>query len=509
MKPLDSNNRKQVSTGVSIPCGFGGWNLRDPVADMPANDALTIDNFFAEPGRIRLRNGFVVQSTGLGTGPVEGLFEFANGTTRKLIGCANLGIYDCSSIGAATLLYNTSITSNRWQGVNFGSRLLTFNGADAPLSYDGTTVTTAGWTGPATVSNLISATVYRSRVYAVEKGTQKVWYGGVAAITGAMTAFDLSQVTLRGGQIQFCHVWTRDTGTGSQEFFVIVMDTGEVMVYQGAYPGDAATWGIVARFFCGAPLSRRSFVNFGAELLLLTQDGLVVFSDLLSVGTATPASKVSDKIGRAISDMLDNYGAPFGWEAFYYPHGNMLMINSPVSANTTQYQFVMNTLNNAWCRFLGMNANTWSLFNNSPYFGGNDGKVYKADSGYSDNGTNITADLQTAFNYYGSRGQIKRFNLIRPVMVSDGTVSPAIEIDVDFNSSVPTAVPTSSASSGAVWDVAPWDTSDWGGSPQLIRNWTAVFGIGYCGSVRMRAVTNSVQIIVQSFDLIFERGGYL
>jgi hypothetical protein len=505
-QPLRGANRQKTASSISIPAGTGGLNGKDPWDQMKPEDAIILDNWIPIPGKCVMRNGYIPWSTGLG-GQVETLEEWAGPTSRKMIAGANGHLWDASAQGAATSL-KSGLSSNRWQGINFKGRLFLGNGVDAPQDFNGTTMSTTAWTGPGANTALIQPNAYRSRLYWVEEGTTVVWYGGVEAIQGALTSFDIGSVMRQGGALLFTATWSRDTGAGSAEYLVFVTTTGEVLVYNGAFPSDDS-WTIIAQFQIGAPLSIRAACNIGPELTLLTYDGLVQFSKLLSVGRATPDTQVSDKLGTKISDMIQEFGVQFGWETLVYPNGNLIIVNAPATTGNLQYQFVMQTVSKGWCRFVGLNANTFSLFNNLLYFGGTDGVVYRADQGQADNGSNISSDIQTAYNYCGARSSNKSFDLIRPIIFSDGNIMPAISLETDFQSFPPNSSPSFSGTGGTQWDVGQWDTFQWAGGLTLQSNWIGVNGLGYSASIRMQVASKALRCEVQSFDIVFQRGDFL
>lgn len=504
-QPLRTANRQRTSVSISFPAGTGGWNGKDPWDQMAPEDAIILDNFIPYPGRIELRQGCEKWSTGLG-GQVETIAEWAGPSSRKMIAAANGHLWDSSAQAGGTSLAS-GYTSNRWQCINFKGRLFGGNGSDAPFDFDGTTINSTAWTGPTSNSALIQPNVYRNRLYWVENATAKVWYGGVEAITGALTSFDLGGASQWGGYIMMTKTWSRDTGAGAAEYLAFFMSTGEILVYSGAFPSDAS-WTLISRFKIGAPLSNRAACNVGPELIVLTYDGLVQFSKLLSMGRSTPDTQLSDKIGIKFSEAVQDFGVLFGWEILLYPNGNLIVANVPAVTSTTQYQYCMQTVSKGWCRFTGWNANTFCVFNNDLYFGGN-GIVYKAMSGRSDDGANINGDLQTAFNYCGSRSSNKSFEMIRPIIFTDGVIGPAIALETDFQSYNPDSVPTFSGSGGTLWDTALWDTFLWAATPVLQSNWIGVTGLGYSASIRMQVSTNALQCKVQSFDVIFQRGDFL
>jgi hypothetical protein len=120
-------------------------------------------------------------------------------------------------------------------------------------------------------------------------------------------------------------------------------------------------------------------------------------------------------------------------------------------------------------------------------FGGSDG-VYLWDVGYADNEGGIVGDIKTAFNYFGSRGSLKKFEMLQPVLRIAGDLAPAVEIVTDFKERAPTAVPTTITTTGGKWDTGLWDVALWSPSTETRDSWTSVTGIGYCGAVRLRVL---------------------
>ena len=502
------SSRGGVNKSYPMPVGSTGWNRFDPLSRMPESDAIVMDNFYPNQGSTDLRNGYEVWATGMG-GAVESLYEWSGATSRKLISAAGGKIWDATLKAAATQL-KLGFTNNRWQGVNFKGRLFLVNGADAPQDFDGTTVNSTAWTGPASINSLVNVNSYRNRLYFVQGNTAKIWYGGIEAITGALTEFDLSAAGRIGGSLMLMATWTQGTETGANEFAVFVMDTGECLIYSGAYPA-AADWSLIGRFKLGTPMGRRAAFNTGSQLLLITNTGVEDFSTLIQVGIENAGTAISRKITNAFTDVVKIYGNLFGWQGIYYPKGTRILINVPISTNTTQYQYVMNTANRAWCRFKNQNANCWSLLNDDIYFGGNNGTVYHADFGQSDAGANIEGYLKTAFSYLGSNPSTKKkLNMLRPVILADAVVSPAFGISRDFSpdDSVD-GTPTVGTSGGTFWDEGFWDLSDWAGGFVVNDEWTSIDGICYCMAVKCQVATNSVSISIQTFDILYLEGGFI
>jgi hypothetical protein len=204
--------------------------------------------------------------------------------------------------------------------------------------------------------------------------------------------------------------------------------------------------------------------------------------------SALEGKAISDRVKSAFTAAARSYGMGFRWQLHDYPKGNWLFVNVPVSSGDIAHQYVMNTLTGAWCRFKGMKAYGWSLQGDDLYYGGGNGYVYLADVGFSDDGATITGDAWGAFNYFGSRGRLKQFKLIRPILATIGTPSLAVGIVTDYDDTTPTGSVTLSGTA-PLWDTVYWDEALWGSESTIVRDWVGVSAIGTAAAVRLRMTT--------------------
>jgi len=502
-------SQRTASVATSIPAPVEGWDAISAQADMRPARAIVLENFFPEPGQVRLRRGFSSHVTGM-TGAVESLMTWNGGTSSKMFAAANNEIYDVTASGAVGSAAVTSLTNNRWQHINFGagggSYLVIANGADSVRNYNGSAWSTPSITG-VTSADLIHVMAHKRRLYFIKKNTLSVWYLGSAAISGAATEFPMEAVFRRGGHLMTFGSWSVDGGDGLDDMAVFITSEGEVAVYQGLDPG-ASDWSLVGRYDIGAPIGRRSLLKVGGDLGVITVDGFVPLSSVLQVDRAAVEKvSLSNRIKNAANEAGRLYKDNFGWQAIGYPRGNWALFNIPVAETQTAHQYVMNILTGAWCKFTGINANCWEILNDMLYFGGNSGKVYLADDGFDDDGAVREGNIKTAFNYFGKRGQLKQFKLVKPIITSDAEVSPAVELNVNFEDRYPTAVPSTAGTSGPFWDEEDWDDVFWGGSADITQAWTGVVGLGVCAAVRLRISSDSADIALAAFDVIYEPGG--
>jgi hypothetical protein len=304
--------------------------------------------------------------------------------------------------------------------------------------------------------------------------------------------------------------WTIDNAAGINEYAVFITSEGEVAVYQGYDPSSAGSWSLVGVFRIGRPVGRRCFEKMGSDLIVITSDGFMPMSKALLTDRSQLSDAISGKIINLANADVANYGANFGWDIKLYPLGSKLIINVPAQVGVEQYQYVMNTTTTAWCVFTGWNANCFAVKGDVLYFGGNltsgvpnSAYVAVADSGNSDNGDYIVGEVQTAFQYFDEPGMLKRWTMARPVFYTAGTMVPAIRLDVDFESVIPTSTGSFTNTGGTAWNTAAWNTFPWGSVLSIKKAWQHISGIGYAGALHMRISNNATPVSWMSVDYVY------
>ena len=514
MMPSRQIVQKPRATSSSLPAPVGGWNARDSLASMASNEAVYLENWFPQTTDVAMRGGYTNFATGM-TGQVESILSYAGTSTDKLFAAVGTKIYDVTSGGAVGAASVSSLFNAKFQYQNVatagGNFMLCVNGADKLRGFNGTTWWIDG-DGAHDITGLDTSTVsqinlFKNRVWLIQNASLNVYYLGTSAIAGAAIAFPLQGIARLGGYVMAMGTWTIDAGQGVDDLAVFVTNRGEIIVYKGTDPASASTWALVGVWQLGAPVGRRCFLKYAGDLLIISQDGLLPLSSALQSSRVNPKVALTDKIQFAVSKAVTNYGANFGWQVIYWAKNNQLYLNVPVDTGT-QEQFVMNTITKAWCNFTGWSANCWEIFQDNLYFGSN-GVVCKAYDGYADGTNNIVSDAKQAFNYFGSRGILKRFTMMRPVMQSTGLPSVLGNINVDFEEAIPTSPISFTANAYGVWDTALWSTSIWAGNLATSKNWQGVNGVGYCAAIRLVSATNGLDVRWVSTDIVMERGGIL
>ena len=120
----------------------------------------------------------------------------------------------------------------------------------------------------------------------------------------------------------------------------------------------------------------------------------------------------------------------------------------------------------------------------------------------------IDFDVETAFNYCGSRGRLKQFTQCRALLTTDGQITPGLGLNVDFAQESTVGPTTFEQSSGDLWDVGNWDEGVWPQTSRVITDWATVEGEGYCAGPRMAGSITAETTAQQSNSLILAINGW-
>lgn len=474
-----ASQRQRVTVQKSYPAPVGGWNARDALAAMAPTDAVALENWFPRTSYVEMRGGSATHATGT-TGTIKTLATYnAMNGTNTLWGYTASGIYNVTAAGAvgASVLARTD-GKHQWSMFGDGTSnwLIAVNGVDKPAYYDGTTWTAVdGVSTPAltglTTTDIIGVCVFKGRLIFIQKNTLSFWYLAAGAAGGALTEFDLAGECPRGGFLMACATWTRDAGSGPDDFFVAITSEGEAIVYQGTNPSSATTWAKVGSFVIGKPLGRRSIMQYGGECIVLTENGAFYLSSLLQSGDERAKFALSYKIQDVFTEVARTYGGVFGWKSISLPARDALIVNVPYAEDGAHEQFVMNTITKSWCKFTDWDAEDFGVLNKELYFSRGT-STYKAWTGESDLDENITYYGKQAFQNFGS-GQLKQCKLFMPILEMNGSINYSTAIDVDFEDRMMTGQTTYTPSGTSLWGSAVWGTSLWGSATLIIRQWSS------------------------------------
>ena len=404
---------------ASLPAPVGGWNARDSLANMDPADAVKLENLFPTVSSCVLRGGSSVLCEVTGT--VRTLMNYSGGTTERLFAITTSGTYRVDTGTAIAQTMPTAFTEANCEYTNIsttgGNFMFVVNGVETPVVYNGT-----DWKNPGTgfapaitfgasapsgmsTSKFVNITLFKNRLWFIEKNTLRAWYLPTLSIGGQAEYIDLSSIAKFGGHLVDLDTWTVDAGYGVDDNLAFITSNGEVIVYRGTDPASAATWALAGVWKLGSPIGTKAMLKYGGDLLILTYDGLMPMAQSLQSSRLDPRVALSNKIQGAIAQATSAYGShtSTGWQIYYSAKNNAVWINVPVQ-DDLQEQYVMNTITTSWCKFKGWGAYCWETFNDNPCFGGN-GFVARAwTDEYSDLIAAYVIYLTNScyINYYGS-----------------------------------------------------------------------------------------------------------
>lgn len=512
MIPSPRVNTAQSSVPITVPAPIGGLNGRDPLADMGPTDAYLMDNYFPNTAYVQGRRGSVRYSNSSLGGPVGALEVYSGATGDKMLAWANGNIWDVSTSVqvslASGLVSNLPIVTMFSNAADNAQHMIIVTGQDQPRHYDGaavSTLTMTGMTGSQNTLNFVFA--FKSRLYFGQRDKLGFYYLPVGAIQGALSYFDLGQVSRLGGYLLAIASFSDDSGKTPNDYIAFITNKGEIIVYMGYDPSNAATWELVGRYYTAQPIGNRCTVNYGSELVILTLDGALQFSDIRRSGddkargvAGSQYTALTSKLGTFLSDYNENSNVQ-GWQGLQYSSqdgAGWLVLNVPITsaASGGYYHYVMNTKTNAWCRFTNWNGMCFVVYGKKLYFGRYDGYVMQGDVGLLDDGDDIRCDVKQAYNYFDDGSGMsflgKHFQWASLLVSSDGTPPLSGKFNVDFFEDRPDYVSSLNPSLGAEWDVAFWDEGVWGIDEFTQRVIITLNKAGVAGALWLRASLRGV-----------------
>jgi len=506
---------------IALPCPYNGWNAVGNPADMKPLDAYVLDNCFPGVQSLTLRPGSTSWRTGA-PGNIRSLLSYQAQFGGKLFAATNTGIYDATNAGAfgSSLL---SCSNGRWRAQNFatpgGQFLIGANGTDPMFIYDGTSFySVTGVSTPYAItgvntSNISQLLSHKVRLWMIQEGTMNLWYLPVESIAGAASVFPVGHLFKKGGSLVAMGTWSLDSGAGPDDFFIIVTTMGELAVYQGTDPSSSSTWALVGVFDCPPPLGNKCFCDYGGDLLYLSQNGILPLSKLMQSVVIDHSLNVSFQIDGAFLAAAQTYGSNPDWDMVVHKSASALIVNIPVATDSVSYQFVMNTITKAWCRFTGWNASCLAEYQGNFFFASGH-VVYQGWSGVSDSGSAIQGTIAQAYNNFGSNSGLQ-ITSIMPYIQASGQLAISYAVDTDFVTSAANNLQTYQIQSAA-WDISLWDQAEWSSTGDInstdfvVPQWMTVPSKpGFMHSLRMQITSSTGNIAWTATQLLVKPAGFL
>jgi hypothetical protein len=415
----------------------------------------------------------------------------------------------------------SGITNYKFAGRTTGAELLMATQTSNVFTDDGS-VTPSGAipTVDTTGTNLLGVANMKGRAFYWENKRAGFWYAIAGAYQGNLIFFPLDRVFRNGGYVLMIVTWSRDNGDGVDDMTAIISNNGETLVYQGTDPGNALAWSMVGRFQIGRPLSVRSHGKLASSEILCSMDGFVSMDEAIVNQRVEEVNYFGGKIIRAANKAASDYQGNFGWEAIYYPRGQMFIINVPISNSPHQAeQYIRNTNTGAWCRFTGQNARTWGLYNDRLYFGTAVGTIMLADANsndtvvaYGDDGVAVERRATTAYMRFNPEAK-SQLTAVQIVSTISQPSSARVQALSDFNDKPLTAINPAIEFVPGQWNVSNWNQDYWAAAQADAVNMYAkramysVNEYGFNIALRIRYSFRYQPFIWYSSTFVFNPGG--
>lgn len=523
----------QLTQTVFTPPMQGGINSVAAAGNVPPADALFLYNMIPNDYGVRVRNGCREHCPPIPNGnPVLSLIPFstmqaAAAPNDKMFAATQDGIYDVSTPGVTpvrVLAWPNPIAPAgyvSWHAFATiaGQFLLVCDLVNGYYVYTAATNTWAqGNITSADEVQMDFVTVWKNRVWFIQRNSGRAWYLPVGSISGNATAFDFGNKFKYGGWLKSLWNWTLDAGEGMDDYLVAISSAGDMVVYKGTDPAQASTFNMVGWWFIGRTTQgRRQANDMGGELLVLSTYGVLQLSKVIAgLPVTDEGASISYKINSRLNVFMQWTWQEFGWDIKLYPRGQLIFITTPKEVGKPWMQFVYSVTTRSWAQFVDLHMTSCEPWRGNFYFGTDTGQVMVYD-GFSDNvliaddGASAKAidwEMLTGYQMYTNAPEFKRVHFLRPQFV--GTAKPiySIKASYDFDLQRIVGSPPYVDPKTGLWNTGIWENAYWGGSYIVDQPPRGAAGMGRHIAIAMKG-RSAVETIHVGTDVLFDKGGML
>lgn len=524
--------QNQGVKSINMVSPVGGLNFRDPLPLMGPTDAVTLDNFIAKGNGVKMRAGYASHYTG-NTKQVGTIMPYQSGnfSDHRLFATVQGKILDVTEgdKGEVTSIDVPYDNTGEWSFVNYSLQakkyLIAVNNGAGYWVYD----PESGWAKQTIEGlpndNLTSVSEWQNRIWVTVQGYSSAFYLGIGEVlTGAKASeFDYGPMFKNGGNAQVVANWSHDSGSGPNNYQVILSTSGDAVVYKGTDPDNMDTYTLVGTWYVGSvPKGDKFFSRVSGDLYILTDMGIISMAALtsgknLEDGVENP---IIGKIYPMLSNQMSNdlYGS--NWELRMLPWLDIMIITAPRRSNGQYRQLVQCISTGQWSTFTGVPIYCSGTFDRKHYFSDQNGIIYEGfnsdrdgeitgtETVSSSEGTDVVGSILTAFNDFDAPTNLKRFLMVRPLFIGSNPPQIALNIVIDYQPKVLSISADKADMGNSIWDMAIWDEAKWVSSANPYASWVGVEGVGYVGALQMRVKGNRNMVYAGAL-LSVEVGGLM
>ena len=444
--------------------------------------------------------------------PVISAFEYVDGITEKMFAATADRLFDVST-GVPSLIKDGqgsgnyfAVQMNNNAGVNYmivgndaGNLMLrTHDGAEffllggaigaagdgvPNITYDPAKLPS----GVSQGTGLTYAWKYRNRLYFIQRNSMNAWYLPLDAVGGVLLPIYLAGAANKGGKLLFGASWSIDTGDGIDDKCVFATDLGELLIFTGSNPGDAANWRQEGRYQIGAPLGMNSHMLLGGDLLIATVEGITPVSQAIqkdsgSLGLALLTKNIKPLWREEVADKRSWPWTMKRWDEY----GGIFVATPGGTTPDTRHCLAANNETGAWCIFT-WDATCWLRMRTDMFFGTQKGLIMQADRTGCDDGLPYTATLVGGWETFQSGAAQTTWHQARAVFISrfNQPFVPQLSATTDHQIIIPPPPPPGvdpgvlDAWDEGLWDEALWDAATMGKPPVRNTMWVSIGMSGF------------------------------
>jgi hypothetical protein len=344
------------------------------------------------------------------------------------------------------------------------------------------------------------------------------WYLGLNAIQGDLKMIPLSGAATKGGKLLFCAVWSLDAGDGTDDKLVFATTLGELLIFTGSNPADAANWRQEGRFQMTAPLGMNAHLAIGGDLLIATVEGIMPTSGAITKGAAelelaAVTRTIKPMWREEVADKRDHPWTMCKWDEY-----GGIFTTLPGDLPGKHKCLVTNAATGAHARFTGWDAMCWIKMNGRMYFGTQTGIVMEADRGGFDDGALYVATLVGGWELFQSPSQTVTWRQARASFTAKAgePFQPQLSTTTDYVVVLPLPPnPGLDPELEDLWDEGLWGVAKWDeGVPHapVVRNtgWVSIGQTGFSHAPIVQVtIGQTAKPVVDLINIaaIFERAG--
>lgn len=398
---------------ISLYDFSGGEASKFPITAMPPKYSLLLQNFHVnERGSIAKIPGYErVNSISCGVALSSG-FEFKRADGVSMILAAGEGRIFRLSAGNLTEIRSGLNTGAKVYFAAMNNICIMCNGVDAPLRYDGTTVSALGGTPPATS---FKPHVHRGRVWMLER-TNKM----LATHSSLSNPEDYTSAG-NAGFIDFRHVLRK--GDELLDIFTYVnmlvfLFRNHIAIYSGATPSGSNSDFRMEQLIEGAGVvATDTLQGLGTDCAFLYDSGVKSLRQVIATGSLN-LHDLSEFINAILIKETKTAGI---FSSAHYPKLGWYLIK--IGATVFIYSYIQK----AWSRMVGADVNgMFTTTDGKLYLCGN-GFLYEYDRGWTFAGTNPISKWNHAWINLAKAG-----NKVYPKTL-EIAVQPHAETIMDFS----------------------------------------------------------------------------